>query len=60
MPTDNWFQVGYLLSIGVEKGAAKIIDSLLGNAGQMQQRFLLLYMDSFTDKNLLFDLLLNV
>ena len=49
IPTDNWYKVGYLLSIGDEKGAAKIIDHRLGNAGHMQQRALLLYMDSFTD-----------
>ena len=60
MPTDNWYKVGYLLSIGDEKGAAKIIDYRLGNAGHMQQRALLLYMDSFTDKKLLFDLILSV
>lgn len=60
MPTDNWYKVGYLLSIGNEKGAAKIIDHRLGNAGHMQQRALLLYMDSFTDRKLLFDLILSV
>ena len=60
MPTDNWLKIGYLLSIGDEKGAAKIIDYRLGNAGHMQQRALLLYMDSFTDKKLLFDLILSV
>ena len=60
MPTDNWYKVGYLLSIGDEKGAAKIIDYRLGNASHMQQRALLLYMDSFTDKKLLFDLILSV
>ena len=49
IPTDNWYKVGYILSIGDEKGAAKIIDHRLGNAGHMQQRALLLYMDSFTD-----------
>ena len=30
MPTDNWLKIGYLLSIGDEKGAAsitKIVDS---------------------------------
>ena len=60
MPTDNWLKIGYLLSIGDEKGAAKIIDFRLGNAGHMQQRALLLYMDSFKDKKLLFDLILSV
>ena len=60
MPTDNWYKVGYLLSIGDQKGAAKIIDHRLGNAGHMQQRALLLYMDSFTDRKLLFDLILSV
>ena len=60
MPTDNWYKVGYLLSIGDEKGAAKIIDHRLGNAGHMQQRALWLYMDSFTDRKLLFDLILSV
>ena len=60
MPTDNWLKIGYLLSIGDEKGVAKIIDFRLGNAAHMQQRALLLYMDSFTDKKLLFDLILSV
>ena len=60
MPTDNWLKIGYLLSIRDEKGAAKIIDFRLGNAAHMQQRALLLYMDSFTDKKLLFDLILSV
>ena len=39
---------------------SKIIDYRLGNASHMQQRALLLYMDSFTDKKLLFDLILSV
>ena len=60
MPTDNWYKIGYLLSIGDEKGAAKIIDHRLGNAGHMQQRALLFYMDSFTDKKLLYNLILSV
>ncbi len=60
MPTDNWYKISYFLSVGDEKEAAKIIDYRLGNAGHMQQRALLLYMDSFTDKKLLFDLILSV
>ena len=60
MPTDNWYKISYFLSVGDEKEAAKIIDYRLGNASHMQQRALLLYMDSFTDKKLLFDLILSV
>lgn len=60
MPTDNWYKISYFLFVGDEKEAAKIIDYRLGNAGHMQQRALLLYMDSFTDKKLLFDLILSV
>lgn len=60
MPTDNWYKISYFLSVGDEKEAAKIIDFRLGNAGHMQQRGLLFYMNSFTDKELLFDLILSV